>query len=78
MAAPEVEARLARAKAAQEMVGRMRDCVRSLDKRANEIFRGTQEERANFQTALTRAADSLQGLWVLLHYLSCRLPWEKG
>lgn len=74
MAAPEVEARLARAKAAKEMVERMRACIRSLDKRGDEVFRGTQEERVNFQSALDCTEDALQVLWAHLHYLSCNLP----
>jgi hypothetical protein len=74
MATQEVEARLARAKAAKEMVERMRACIRSLDKRADEVFRGTQEEKANFLSALDRAEDALQGLW---HYLSCNLAVGK-
>lgn len=77
MASPEIEARLEKAKAAAEMIRRMQKCIRSLDQRKDEIFRGSKEERVSFQAAMTRAADTLQGLWVHLHYLSCRLPSEK-
>lgn len=77
MAAPEIEARLKKAGAAEEMVGRMRDCIRSLNKRADEVFRGSESERANFQYSLDKAEDALQGLSVHLHYFSCRLPTEK-
>lgn len=77
MATPEIEARLKKARAAQEMVNRMRDCIRNLNKRADEVFRGSSAERANFQYSLDKAEESLQGVSVHLHYLSCRLPTEK-